>query len=249
MGFLRAVGLAGIVACFVAGQAAARPVVVELFTSQGCGACPPADALLGELADRDDVIALALHVDYWDYLGWRDVFGSAANSRRQRAYVAALGGRTVFTPQLIIDGVQAVAGSRRADALDEIALARATPHHAAVTLERDADAIAIRVSGAPIEGAARVLFFVVEPPTTITPARGENRGRAIVYHNAVRYWMALGVWSGGDSVWRAPAPEDAHSVVALVQRRSGEILGAAQRRMNGAAPTVSEVSGTLTPAP
>jgi hypothetical protein len=224
-------------------------VVVELYTSQGCSACPPADALLGELAQREDVIALALHVDYWDYLGWRDVFGSAANTRRQRAYVSALGGRTVFTPQIVIDGAHTVVGSRRADVLDEVALARTTPHHATVSLERDQDGMAIRVAGAPIDGAARVLFFVVEPPLTVTPARGENRGRTLVYHNAVRFWMTLGVWTGGEQVWRAPAPEDARAVAVLVQRGNGEILGAAQRRMNGAAPTVSDAARPLATTP
>lgn len=252
MGFQRVMGAvcaAVVTALGAAGPSGARPVVVELFTSQGCNACPPADALLGELAARDDVIALALHVDYWDYLGWRDVFGSAANTRRQRSYLRTLGGRTVFTPQLVIDGALALPGARRADVLDEIAIARATPHAAAVALERDPDGMVIRVDGEAQDNPARVLFFVFEPPHVVTPTRGENVGRPLVYHNAVRFWMTLGWWRGGEQVWRAPAPEDARGVAALVQRRDGVIIGAAQRLMNGAAPAVSEVSGAAISAP
>jgi len=96
-----------------AGQANADgPVVVELFTSQGCSSCPPADKILGELAKRDDVIALSLHVDYWDYLGWKDDFASPAHTARQQGYATALGERMMFTPQMIIGGTDSVVGSR-----------------------------------------------------------------------------------------------------------------------------------------
>jgi hypothetical protein len=85
-----------------------RPVLVELFTSQGCSSCPPADALLHKLARRDDVVALALHVDYWDYIGWKDTFAKAAHSARQRAYAREAGRRMVYTPQMIINGADHV---------------------------------------------------------------------------------------------------------------------------------------------
>ena len=89
-----------------------RPVVVELFTSQGCSSCPPADALLGRLAKRTDVIALSLPITYWDMLGWKDTLASEANTRRQKAYAAVMGHGAVYTPQIIVDGVLDVVGGR-----------------------------------------------------------------------------------------------------------------------------------------
>ena len=104
---------AGLVAAATPVRAAGRsqrPVVLELFTSQGCSSCPPADALLGELAKRDEVVTLAFHVDYWDYIGWKDPFGDPLHTARQRAYAAHLGQRTIYTPQLVVDGAGHVVG-------------------------------------------------------------------------------------------------------------------------------------------
>ena len=203
------------------------PVAVELFTSQGCSACPPADALLGELSGRPDVVALALHVDYWDYLGWRDVFASPANTRRQRAYVARLGQRSVFTPQAVVDGRASVVGSRKVELLEEIALAAAMPDAVSVALTRVDGAVRValtpRIEGA---GEARILFFVYERPQRVSIAGGENAARRLVYHNAVRDFWSLGTWRGGAMELSAPRPEDARGVAVLVQRRDGAILGA-----------------------
>ena len=93
-----------------AANAGDRPVVIELYTSQGCSSCPPADALLNELAGRDDVIALAMHVDYWDYIGWKDIFANPAHTVRQRAYANADGQRMIYTPQMIVGGKDHVVG-------------------------------------------------------------------------------------------------------------------------------------------
>jgi hypothetical protein len=226
---LRALVFPFLFATFAAAPASAESaVVVELFTSQGCSACPPADALLAELAERDDVIALALHVDYWNYLGWRDTFSSPANTRRQQAYVEALGGRAVYTPQMVVDGEVAVVGSRRDRVLDAIRLAAATPHALAVTLAHGDDGVVAEVTPRGEAVAGEVLYFIIEPPTTVAIGRGENAGRRSTFHNAVRTWMTIGHYGGGDRRYAAPAPQDARAVVVLVQ-------DPARRRMLGAA--------------
>ena len=206
---------------------ASGPVVVELFTSQGCSACPPADALLGELSERPDVVALALHVDYWDYLGWRDAFASPANTRRQRAYAPRLDARSVFTPQAVVDGRASVVGSRRVELLEEIALAAAIPDAVAVMIERANGSVRVALEPRIEEaGDARILFFVYERPQQVVVGGGENATRRLVYHNAVRDFWSLGTWSGAAMELSAPRPEDARGVAVLVQRRDGAILGA-----------------------
>lgn len=224
--------------------AAAGPVVVELFTSQGCSACPPADALLGELSERPDVIALGLHVDYWDYLGWRDRFAAAANGRRQRGYIERMRHRTVFTPQIIVDGVTSVIGSRRQAVLEEIALAAAMGDGLAVRAARDGDAI--RVDLEPLVetslGPAQVLYFIYEWPQTVHITHGENETRRITYHNVVRDWMTLGHWNGEATVMQAPRPEDARGVAVIVQREDGVVLGAGKLEFDDA--PVSAVPAT-----
>src|ERR1700736_1842766 len=108
---LLSLGLAVVVTPAAAGE---RPIVVELFTSQGCSSCPPADALLAELAQRPDVIALGFHIDYWDDLGWKDPLSSPAATARQRDYARQFGRRQVYTPQLVVDGAEEAVGSDRA---------------------------------------------------------------------------------------------------------------------------------------
>jgi hypothetical protein len=220
-------------------------VVVELFTSQGCSACPPADALLAELAERDDVIALAFHVDYWNYLGWRDVFSSPANTRRQQAYVDALGERAVYTPQMVIDGESAVVGSRREQVLDEILVAAATPRALSVTIEADGEGITATVEPRAGAVSGRVLYFIIEPPTTVSVGRGENAGRRATFHNAVRTWMAIGHYDGEARRYAAPMPQDARAVVVLVQDPlTQRVLGAARREFE---PWASQVLAIAPP--
>ena len=128
----------------LAGVAAAgEAVVVELFTSQGCSSCPPADRILGELAERDDVIALALHVDYWDYLGWKDEFASPQYTKRQRAYARAAGERTIYTPQMVIGGQDHVIGSRPMKVSQAIQKHIAKAQPVRVQLKRNGDTLTI----------------------------------------------------------------------------------------------------------
>mgnify|MGYP000680805641 CR=1 FL=1 len=134
---------------------AGGPVVVELYTSQGCSSCPPADAFLErELAERDDVIALALHVDYWDYIGWKDDFADPAYTRRQRSYAHAAGHRTIYTPQMIIGGVDHVIGSHPSEVKGFIAQHEKLASDVSVTLERNGDSLEITLN----QGGAALTF-------------------------------------------------------------------------------------------
>jgi hypothetical protein len=155
-------------------RAAQHPVVVELFTSQGCSSCPPADALLGELARRPTVISLAWHVDYWDHLSWRDRFASAAATARQRAYARQLGSG-VFTPALVVDGTNVAIGSERASVEAAIEAARALP--VALTLTRFDAAVAVEVGAAL--GPVRALRIVYDPEHATDVAAGENDGERL----------------------------------------------------------------------
>ncbi|MEL6315991.1 MAG: DUF1223 domain-containing protein, partial [Pseudomonadota bacterium] len=128
---------------WAAPAAADTPVVVELFTSQGCSSCPPADALLHELAKRDDVIALALHVDYWDYIGWKDEFAHPDYAKRQRGYAIEAGRRSVYTPQMIINGVTDIVGARPMELSKAIAEHAAAPKALDLTLDRAGDVVTI----------------------------------------------------------------------------------------------------------
>jgi hypothetical protein len=173
-----------------------RPVVVELFTSQGCASCPPADAYFQDLAAREDVIALSLHVDYWDYIGWEDSFGSPDNSARQRGYAKAGERKMVYTPQMIINGADHVVGTRFEDVEALIARHRAETHNGiAVEVVRDEARVRISARAEP----ARTMPLLVQlvryiPKETVAIAHGENAGRTITYVNIVTEMTPLTVW-------------------------------------------------------
>ena len=209
--------------------AAGQPVVVELFTSQGCSSCPPADALLAELSERPGVIALALHVDYWDYLGWQDSFASPAFTKRQRAYAKAMGERMVYTPQVVVQGRHGVVGSRREDIEAAIAAVAAEPSAVSLTLEAAPEGLVVRLEpGSGPVGETSVSYMLYAAPQTVAISRGENNGHSITYHNVVRSWMMLGPWTGEPARWLVPYPQDARGVAVLVQdRKTKAILGAA----------------------
>lgn len=206
------------------------PVVVELFTSQGCSSCPAADAILRELAERDDVIALALHVDYWDYIGWKDTFGSPAHSDRQRAYAAAGQRRSIYTPEMIVNGQTDIVGAKA------MALSKAISEHAQETAQVALD---ITRDGANLNISAQKLGAVTGPMTVYmlryTPRRvteikrGENAGKTIEYSNIVEGWQVLGTWDGASPLTlSAPAPGDKPAVVIIQLQNAGAILAAAR---------------------
>jgi hypothetical protein len=211
-----------------------RPVVVELFTSQGCSSCPPADRLLGEIKGRPGVIALSLHVDYWDYIGWEDPYGKARHTDRQQAYKRALGLDYVYTPQVVIDGRLQAVGSRRDAVLERIARARAAPP----TVRPRLEAGRALIPAASLDGRARVWLVTFDARHSTQVAEGENAGDRLVNHNVVRGWRDLGTYTGARreiALDLAQARAAGRSGCALLVQRAdtGEILGAAMLRFDG----------------
>src|SRR4051794_25203459 len=207
-------------------HAVSHPVVVELFTSQGCSSCPPADALLGRLAKRPAVIALAWHVDYWDHLGWRDRFASRAATDRQRAYARQLGGG-VFTPALVVDGAAVVVGSQSASV--EAAISAANPLPVAVTISRTEGAVTVDIGAAP--GPVHALRVVYDPEHATDIGAGENDGERLREYRVVRDVETLGEWAGTARRFTLKPPGPGQGQAILVQSADlgipGRILGAA----------------------
>lgn len=216
----------------VVGHANDNPVVVELYTSQGCSSCPAADALMHELAKRDDVIGLALHVDYWDYIGWKDPFGDPAHAKRQRAYATEAKRRSIFTPEMVVHGQTEIVGAK------PMALSKAIAEQAARTPSVDVD---VTRQGDTLSIEAAVLQDVTGPMTVhmlrYTPERsteikrGENAGKTLNYANVVEDWTVLGTW-GGDAPLSMTAQiiGDKPVVVIVQSRTAGPILAAAVLR-------------------
>lgn len=206
-----------------------NPVVVELYTSQGCSSCPPADRLFDELTARDDVIALALHVDYWDYIGWSDTFGSPAFTDRQRAYARAAGARTIYTPQMIVAGMDHLVGVRPSELATLIAHHAETPRPVELSLERQGEVVKVDARAvAPLPGGASVQLVRFRPHARVEIARGENAGQTIDYRNIVTAWQAVADWDGqSDLVLTVEAPGAEPVVVILQAPGPGPILAAA----------------------
>lgn len=225
------------VAAFAPGRAeerAAPLTVVELFTSQGCSSCPPADELLAELAQRADVLALSLHVDYWDYLGWKDAFAMPAFTKRQVAYGEAAGARSVYTPQIIVQGDARMVGSHRDKVLAAVAAAAAQPRPAEISIRETDEGLEVRVRPLVESAPGGVLWFVTfHTPEPVLIPKGENAGREVQYRNVARSWMKLGRWDGAaETVYAAPAPSGeapgAGVAVILQQGYVGPVLAAAR---------------------
>jgi hypothetical protein len=206
---------------------AAPAVVVELFTSQGCSSCPPADALLGELARRPDIVALAYHVDYWDDLGWKDPFSIPEATQRQRGYVKRLSRAGAFTPQAVVSGDTSLIGSNRKEM------------NQAIAMDRDALAIDLSKAGANLSirfpeswKEAMDVYVVSYLGHATTPVgRGENAKKSLQEFNVVRSFKRLGRWNGKPQTMSVPLatfPRDATAVAVLLQRQGqGAIAGAA----------------------
>ena len=219
---------ASMLCCVAAAHAQPRPVVVELFTSQGCSSCPPADAYVGKLSARSDVLALSFHVDYWDDLGWRDRFALAQSVERQNIYARNLRRSSVYTPQLVVDGRDDSVGS------DGKAVARALSEKrdgvpVGVSV-RDAEVL-VEIGAQPGVPSSDVVLVAYLRHAVSAIGRGENAGRTLEEFNIVRNIRTLGVWKGQVETFHVSAsslPPDATDVAVLVQP-SGQapIIGAA----------------------
>jgi len=230
--FLVASLIAGAASSAAMARDAAPPVVVELFTSQGCNSCPPADHFLGELARRPDVLALAFHVDYWNYIGWTDPFASKMATQRQRDYSQRLALRYVYTPQMVINGVAEGVGAEPDTIMPLIKAAAADPAPRAVTtLARTGDGrLAVHIDAGSTSEPALVWLVGLDRVDTTSVLRGENEGRTATDYQVVRSFREIGTWTGAavDLDLAANAAAGDGSVAVLVQLHgTGRIVGAA----------------------
>jgi hypothetical protein len=215
------------------GGALARPkppVLVELYTSQGCSACMAANALPAELQGRKGVLALTLPVDYWDYLGWRDTLAQPAFTQRQRAYAKALGVREVYTPQVVVEGVAQTGrpqiGASLSSGIDSLIAKAAKSALPGPRLRLGVGKVSIGAGHAP-RGGAEVWLVRYQPmPDEVMVKDGENRGKTVQYRNVVRQLVKLGGWTGKAKSYSAPAAEDGDlkTAVLLQAKGGGRIL-------------------------
>jgi hypothetical protein len=234
-GFGLALGLFSGAAAVAQDTAAQSPVVVELFTSQGCSACPPADGIVSDLAAREDVIALSLHVDYWNYLGWEDTFSQAVFTERQYAYGRAAGSTVVYTPQIIVGGQDRVMGARAMEVADQIAAHRALPDPVALQVSQDGEGAGILIEARWVDTAVAPAMIVqlvaYSPHETVDISHGENAGRVAEYHNVVHHWIVLSDWSGVEPfVAEVPPAADMPHAVIVQHADHGQIFAAAAVR-------------------
>ena len=181
--------------------------VIELFTSQGCSSCPPADRLLGELAQDSSLLTMSLAVDYWDYLGWKDTLALHGHTNRQRAYATARGDRAVYTPQVVVNGIVHVLGSDRTAIEAAIAKTRASaaPLTLPVTMTVANGKVTVAVPAAKDEHrSGEVWLCPITGKAPVTIGRGENHDRTLTYHNVVRHWVKLGDWRGQAASFSVP---------------------------------------------
>lgn len=207
-----------------------RPLVVELFTSQGCSSCPPADAYLGKLSERPDVVALAFHVDYWDSSGWRDRFELRQGVERQNVYARKFHRASVFTPQFVIDG--------RKDAMDTSSIVHALQEPrdgVPVTLAVREGQVTVDVGEKQGEHPRDVVLVTFLRHAVSNVGRGENAGKSLEEFNIVRSIRTLGEWKGAAENYQVSVsslPSDATDVAVLVQSRGeGPIVGAAAQSL------------------
>ena len=222
----RLLATALLLAPLTAAAAAERPVVVELFTSEGCSSCPPADAYLTELArGRSDVLPLAFHVTYWDRLGWRDLYSLEAATERQARYGAHFGDGS-YTPEMVVDGRKGLVGSDRDAGEAAISAARRQDRDVAdVTASLDGGTVSVTLG--PGRGSARVVLVGYDAQHRTAVGRGENSGRTLVESNIVRSIRQIGQWSGAAATLTAAAPAGEAAAV-LLEAADGSIVGAAR---------------------
>lgn len=222
--------LATCCATSLSAQAENVPVVVELFTSQGCSSCPPADQFMEVLAQRDDVIALSMHVDYWDYIGWKDEFADPQHAKRQRAYASEAGRHSVYTPEMIVNGESDIIGAKPMAVATAIEAYKAQPRLVEVKLSRDGQSMNVNVRALQdVAGPLQVLMVRFQPERVSNITRGENAGKVITYVNVAQDLQLIGPWDAQSDFAAAVNVPDDLPVVVMVQRQNiGRILAAAR---------------------
>jgi hypothetical protein len=209
-----------------------RPVVVELFTSQGCSSCPPANAYLNEMSKaRRDVLALAFHVTYWDRLGWKDPFSMESATDRQAVYGRRFGDGS-YTPEMVVDGAASAVGSDRGQVGSAIEKAkRSGQTAAAINVTKSGDQVSIEVGAGAGQGRILLIGFDHEHTTAI--GRGENSGRTLTEANVVRSFRAVGQWSGAAVRLNERFPQG-QDVAVVLEAPDGRIIGAGRLTAGGA---------------
>jgi len=228
---LAAGGLAAPAILRRAAAASEAPVLLELFTSQGCSDCPPADKLAGELAKLPGVHLATLNVDYWDYLGWKDTLAKPLYSKRQMDYAHARGDNNVYTPQMVINGAAYAVGSRRGDIEAAMAKVRASALPIALGITSSGTDVEITLGEGPAS-AATLWVMGIAPLVSVPIARGENAGHGVSYHNVARQLEAAGTWNGKAQKYKLPkaglmAPDCTSCLALLQQGEVGPVLGLA----------------------
>lgn len=207
-------------------------VVVELYTSQGCSSCPPADALLEQMMSDPRVLALSMHVDYWDYLGWKDKFANPAFTARQKSYARAAGDRMIYTPQMVVGGIDRLVGNDAGAVAATIRAHAAVPRTVRLTLTRVGDRIVIRaVAVPPTDRSFRVQLVRYRDKATVAIERGENAGHEITYRNVVTSWEHVADWRAtGPFELVTPAAGAEGAAVIIQADGPAEIVAAAALR-------------------
>lgn len=219
-------------ASFASVTLAKSPIVVELFTSQGCSSCPPADEYFRELASRSELIALGFHVDYWDYIGWKDPFGKREFTDRQHVYATNLNLRYVYTPQIIINGVLHEVGSDRHKIEKLLKSAGETQPYdrPTISLQRRGGSLNILVDGRSHSVRHSVFLVCFDRETVTEVVRGENSGRTIVNANVVRELVEIGYWAGGPTKYSISTENklgNGGCAVLVQEEKQGRIVSAA----------------------
>jgi hypothetical protein len=228
-----ALGATAFFAPVAANAAASAPVLVELFTSQGCSSCPPADELAGELVNDPNNFVVSFNVDYWDYLGWRDTLAKPEYSQRQYDYAKVRGDGSVYTPQMVVNGATHVVGSNRREVVTQIESSRRQTLIADVALTLSKKMISIEIPAAAYKGEATLWLMAVEPRVVQKIERGENSGKDIVYVNVVRNLARAAMWDGsaykGSWMRDAIMTKETTKILAVLQDgKTGPVLGLAR---------------------
>lgn len=205
-------------------------VIVELYTSQGCSSCPPADEFLAKMAMDPSILPLALHVDYWDYIGWKDKFANPKFTSRQKAYAKEFGTRTIYTPQFIVGGIDRVEGNRPDETTALIRKHLSVAQEIGLTLKRTGDTLVIHADALPSLGTkANIQLVRYTRSETVNIERGENAGRSIKYYNIVRSWQSLGSWSGKGALEMQAEVTGDDPIAVIVQEEGPSHIVAAAR--------------------